>query len=102
MRVPIFDVVRESGFGRWLVPKEASLERQVTQDERKLTINDIEVIKRIGVSSSTQHFLLFSRLDRFITISKGSSFLEKVDFYLFKMFPVLNRFGGKVIIVLKT
>jgi ubiquinone/menaquinone biosynthesis C-methylase UbiE len=102
VRVPIFDVVRESRFGRWLVLKEASLECQVTQDERKLTINDIEVIKRTGVNSSTQHFLLFSRLDRFIRISKGSSFLEKVDFYLFKMFPVLNRFGGKVIIVLKT
>lgn len=102
VRVPIFDVVRESRFGRWLVSKEASLDRQVTEDERKLTINDIEVIKRIGVNSSTQHFLLFSRLDRFITISKGPSFLEKIDFYLFKVFPVLNRFGGKIILVLKT
>jgi 2-polyprenyl-3-methyl-5-hydroxy-6-metoxy-1,4-benzoquinol methylase len=101
VRVPIFDIVRESKVGRWLVPKEASLERQVTQDERKLTITDIEVIKRIGVNSSTQRFLLFSRLDRFITISKGSSFLEQVDFYLFKMFPVLNRFGGVAIIVLR-
>lgn len=101
VRVPIFDIVRESKVGRWLVPKEASLERQVTQDERKLTITDIEVIKRIGVNSSTQRFLLFSRLDRFITISKGSSFLEQVDFYLFKMFPVLNQFGGVAIIVLR-
>ena len=100
VRVPILDVIRESRFGRWLVPKEASLERQVTVDERKLTSNDLEVIKRIGVNSSTQHFLLFSRFDRFITISKGSSLLEKVDFYLFKVFPVLNRFGGKIIIVL--
>ncbi|HKR11261.1 MAG TPA: class I SAM-dependent methyltransferase [Pyrinomonadaceae bacterium] len=50
VRVPIFDAVRESRFGRWLVSKEASLEREVTQDERKLTINDIEVSKRIGVT----------------------------------------------------
>ena len=101
VRVPIFDAVRESRFGRWLVTKEASLERQVTEDERKLTIADIELIKRTGLNSSTQHFLLFSRLDRFITTSEGSSFLEKVDFYLFKMFPVLNRFGGVAIIVLR-
>src|SRR5215213_6080298 len=84
VRVPVLDVLRESRFGRWLVPKEVSLERQVSQDERKLTADDLKLIKTIGVNSSTQHFLLFSRLDRFIKISKASSFLEKGDFYLFK------------------
>ena len=101
VRVPIFDVLRESRFGRWLVPKEASLERQVTQDERKLTADDLELIKSIGLTSSTQHFLLFSRFDRFITISKVPALFEKVDFYLFKLLPALGQFGGMVIVVLK-
>jgi ubiquinone/menaquinone biosynthesis C-methylase UbiE len=101
VRVPIFDVLRESSFGRWLVTKEVSLERQVTKDERKLTSDDVELIKSIGLNASTQHFLLFSRLERFIRISKASSFLEKIDFYLFKRFPFLQRFGGIVIVVLR-
>jgi 2-polyprenyl-3-methyl-5-hydroxy-6-metoxy-1,4-benzoquinol methylase len=101
VRVPVFDVLRESRFGRWLVPKEVSLENQVTEDERKLTTDDLKLIKGIGVNSSTQHFLLFSRLDRFIKISEASSFLEKADFYLFKLFPFFKPFGGRVIMVVR-
>jgi ubiquinone/menaquinone biosynthesis C-methylase UbiE len=101
VRVPVFDNLRETSFGKWLVPKDVSLERHVTQDERKLSADDLQLIKSIGLSASIQHFLLFSRLERFISISKGSSFLEKVDFYLFKPFPFLKRFGGTVIIVLR-
>ena len=101
VRVPVFDVLRESKLGRWLVPKEVSLERQVTADERKLTRDELKLIKSSGANSSTQHFLLFSRLERFIKISRASSFLEKTDFYIFKLFPFLKPFGGKVIIVIK-
>jgi len=101
VRVPVFDFLRESRFGRWLVPKEASLENQVTEDERKLTADDLNLIKSIGVNSSTQRFLLFSRLERFINISEASSFLEKVDFYLFKLFPFLKPFGGRVVMVVR-
>src|SRR6185503_11137050 len=101
VRVPMFDVLRESRFGRWLVPKEVSLENQVTEDERKLTADDLKLVKSIGVNSSTERFLLFSRLERFINISEASSFLEKVDFYLFKLFPFLKPFGGRVVMVVR-
>jgi len=101
VRVPMFDVLRESRFGRWLVPKEVSLENQVTEDERKLTADDLKLVKSIGVNSSTERFLLFSRLDRFIKISEASSFLEKADFCLFKLFPLLKPFGGRVIMVVR-
>jgi hypothetical protein len=43
--------LRETRFGRWLVPKEVSLENQVTEDERKLTADDLKLIKSIGVNS---------------------------------------------------
>ena len=36
VRVPLFDRLRETRLGRWLVPKEASLDRHLTHDERKL------------------------------------------------------------------
>lgn len=101
VRVALFDDLRESRFGRWLVPKEVSIERHVTEDERKLTAQDLEFIKSFGSDSSIQHFLLFSRLDRFIRFSKTSSFLEKIDFHLLKPFPFLRPFGGVVIIVVR-
>lgn len=101
VRVPLFDALRESKLGRWLVSKEASLERQITQDERKLTAADLEIIKSIGRSSSTQHFVLFSRLNPFFRVPKAPAFFEKADFYLFKQFPFMKHFGGKVIIVLR-
>ena len=78
-----------------------SLENQVTEDEKKLTADDLKLIESIGVSSSTQRFLLFSRLDRFIKISEAPSFLEKADFYLLKLFPFLKPFGGRVIMVIR-
>ena len=106
VRVAVFDDLRESRLGKWLVPKEVSIERHITQDERKLTAEDLKFIKSINVDCSIQHFLLFSRLDRFVRSSKvksstTSSFLEKLDFYLFKPFPFLKPFGGIVIIVLR-
>lgn len=101
VRVPVFDALRETRFGKWLVPHKVSLEHHVTEDERKLTTSDLEFIESIGLESSIQHCLLLSRLDRFIRISERFSFLERVDFYLFKVFPFLARFGGIIIIVLR-
>ena len=99
IRVPVFDTLRETRFGNWLVPKEVSLERHVTQDERKLTLDDIEVVRSIGAYSSTERFLLFSRLERFMKKHAESPFLEQVDYHLLKRFSFLRRFAGVVVIV---
>lgn len=101
MRVPVFDALRETKLGTWLVPKVVSLERHVTQDERKLTVNDLETIGGIGSNCSIERFLLFSRLDRFITHGKRPEFLEMVDFYLLQWLPFLKSFAGVVVIVLR-
>jgi SAM-dependent methyltransferase len=103
VRVPAFDVLRETRLGKWLVPKEVSLERHLTEDERKLTADDLDAVRSFGVNSSIQRFLLFSRLAGFIRNPNDTrpSFLEKVDFYLFKPLPFLRRFGGIVVIMLR-
>jgi len=103
VRVPVFDVLRETRFGKWLAPKEVSLERHLTQDEKKLTADDLENVRSLGVTYSTERFLLFSRLDRFVRNPKtnGPSFLERVDFYLCKPLPLLKRLGGIVVIVVR-
>ena len=96
VRVPVFDALRETRFGKWLVPKEVSFERHCTADERKLTVDDLKTIRRLGSNSSTEYFLLFSRLDRFIKKSnrKGASLLEIVDFYLFKLLLFSSALQG--------
>jgi len=100
VRVPIYDALRETAFGKWLVPKEVSLENHITQDERKLTADDLKVINRVGFNSSIEYFLFLSRLERFLNKLKPSTFLERVDFHVFRFVPVLKRFGGIVILVL--
>jgi 2-polyprenyl-3-methyl-5-hydroxy-6-metoxy-1,4-benzoquinol methylase len=103
VRVPAFDILRETRFGKWLVPKEVSLDRHLTEDERKLTADDLEIVRSFGVNSSTQRFLLLSRLAGLIRDPNDTrpSFLEKVDFYLFKPLPFLRRFGGIAVMVLR-
>lgn len=103
VRVPVFDTLRETKLGRWLVPKEASLDRHVTEDERKLGADDLRIIRSVDPSFSMERFLLFSRLDRFIRnpANKGPSLLEKIDAKLFKFLPFIKGFGGVMIIVLK-
>jgi 2-polyprenyl-3-methyl-5-hydroxy-6-metoxy-1,4-benzoquinol methylase len=103
VRVPVLDTLRETRFGRWLVPKEASLDRQVTQDERKLTASDLELIRRLDPELSAERFLLLSRIDRFIRnpSSKKQSFLEKMDSKLFRLLPFLKAYGGVIVLLLK-
>lgn len=101
VRVPVFDKLRETRIGRWIIPNSPSYARHITQDERKLTDKDIERIKSIGSNISVQRFLLTSRLDKFIRApdESGPSILERLDNYLLRSIPFLNTYGG--IIVLK-
>ena len=102
IRVPVFDALRETRFGNWLVPKKVSIERHITQDERKLTVDDLEMIRKIGGNCTTDRFLLLSRLDRFIKRAKGNPpFFETVDLKLLTRLPFLKSFGGVVVIVLR-
>jgi ubiquinone/menaquinone biosynthesis C-methylase UbiE len=103
IRAPVFDRLRETAFGKWLIPRKASLDHHITEDERKLTNGDLEVIKTFDAGFSTQRFLLFSRLDRFIRnpASNKPSILEKLDFQLFKLLPFLKNYAGVAVIVLR-
>ena len=103
VRVPLFDRLRETRMGRWLVPKEASLDRHLTHDERKLARADFDIIRKFDHHFSAEHFLLISRLDRFIRkpTNKKPSLLEKTDSHLFKVLPFLKKFGGIRVLVLR-
>ena len=101
--VPIFEKIRNTRLGICLIPQNEPFERHVTKDERKLTTNCLSIINEIFPKLSTRRFTFLSRLDEFIRKpDQGNpSFLEKVDYLLFKTFPSLTRFGGSVVLILE-
>jgi hypothetical protein len=102
VRAPVFDRLRETRLGTRLVPKEASFDRHITPDERKLSNDDLAVIGRFGRERSYERFLLLSRLDRFVTWQReGASVLEQVDQKLFRWLPFIRKFGGECVITLR-
>lgn len=98
----------ESAFWDWLrntrpvlafAPKSASLENHITEDERKLTEADEEVLKEVFPNSRRKHFCVFSRFDKLFR--KGSdpapSFLERVDMALTGLFPGAAGMAGAAV-----
>lgn len=104
IEVPIFDPWRDSAFGRWLVPKDRSLERHITEDERKLTNQDVQTIRRLGARMTVKRFRLFSRLDAFnknLATNGQASTIEKFDERVFHLLPFMKTFGGDIVITLE-
>ena len=101
VEVPIFDTLRNTSACKWLVPKSASLERHITEDERKLTKADLRMIKSLCPDMTAKRFRLFSRLDAFdkqLATSGKSSPIEKLDEKIFRCLPFTKQFGGDVVI----
>ena len=92
----IFDTLRNLSVVRKLVPNTPSLERHITEDERKLNAKDIEAIRRVfGGLEKVESFRVLSRLERLIRFPLN---LEKLD-YMCRAIPGFSRFRGTVVIV---
>jgi len=77
-------------------PREASFERHITQDERKLNQRDLEEIERVFDSVETLRFHSLARLGAIISALKVP--LMKLDLRIFGLVPAFRRTGGSVII----
>lgn len=103
LEVGLIDSVRNTWFVKLFAPKEKSFEHHITEDERKLNMGDVEIIKNIFPGVLTKRYFFLARVDRFYR--KGSdptpSILEKVDSFLFKIFPPLKYLGGVIIFILR-
>lgn len=95
----LFDRLRNSRFGRWLVPKTASFDRHITEDERKLTAEDLRTIREIAPDLTVRPFLLFARLDHVVPYRGRLKWspLERFDAALLRVAPGLGRYAGKVV-----
>jgi len=104
VEVPLFDALRNTTIAKWLVPKAASLERHITEDEKKLTPEDVRTISRLCPAMTVQRFRLLSRLDAFdkqLATNGGPSRIEKLDQQIFRRLPLTKQFGGDLVIHLR-
>jgi SAM-dependent methyltransferase len=101
--VPVFDTLRNSRFGTWLVPNEASIDDHRTEDEEKLSPEEVEIIKSIFPDHELIRFNLFARFRRFLPNRNPGrpSTIEKLDQGVFRALPLTQRFGGDVVMILQ-
>jgi SAM-dependent methyltransferase len=105
IEVPVFDWLRNTKLGLAIRPKDVSFERHVTEDEKKLTNADLQVIKK-AFRVDERRFRVLSRLDGFadargghLFLTKaGASRLEMIDEQILRVCPPLGRFGGNVVV----
>jgi ubiquinone/menaquinone biosynthesis C-methylase UbiE len=101
---PVLDKIRNTTLVKMIVPKEKSFntKRHITQDEKKLNVNDISILKEYFGNVIEESFTLLSRLD-FVFRSyykKRSSPLEIIDYNIFKYIPCSRKYGGDTVFVL--
>jgi SAM-dependent methyltransferase len=101
----LLEPLRNSRLGFWITPKDASFERHITEDERKLTPTDLVVIQSVFPDVTMKRFRLFSRLEQFLgglaLNSSGASRLEIFDRWLLDTAPFLEPFAGAVLMQLR-
>jgi 2-polyprenyl-3-methyl-5-hydroxy-6-metoxy-1,4-benzoquinol methylase len=102
IEVPALDAIRNLTVVRKWVPKSRSLDRHITEDERKLNRNDIAAIRRIFPRIEMRRFLMLARLDRFLrpASSPKPSAFERIDYALARAVPGYELLGGSVLLIL--
>jgi 2-polyprenyl-3-methyl-5-hydroxy-6-metoxy-1,4-benzoquinol methylase len=104
VEAPLFDRLRNTRFGRWVAPKAASFERHITEDERKLSRDDLATVRAAVPSLSVHHFRVLARLDALLGNRfqwKGSSIFEMVDSALLRYLPIIDRVAGEAVLVIR-
>lgn len=99
--VPVLDPIRNTNLFRTIAPKDASLEHHITEDERKLTDTDLDMIHATFDIVQTERFTLASRLDRIIPACTDSvrGRLQRLDRHLLRACPSLATLGGTAVLI---
>jgi len=105
VEVPVLESIRNTKLIKFLVPNKKSftLDRHITQDERKLNREDIRTLRNTFNEMFEERFTLLSRLDLFLRkfyVNKSSP-LERFDHFIFKIIPYTKRLGGDAVFILK-
>ena len=104
-RIPILDDVREFKLMQTIAPRHTSFDKHVhiTHDERKLTTNDVKLIKQSFDHVHIQRFSLLLRLYRVIP-NRWFNLVwkfQRLDYEMMRRFPPIRRFGDVSVFLCK-
>lgn len=96
---PVLDWIRNTSPVLAIAPKETSFEKHITEDERKLNVEDDKILKETFPGLRKNYYDLFSRFDKFYRrgAHSSASFTERFDHFLVKNFPFVRKLCGTVI-----
>ena len=99
----IFDRIRNTRIVKKFFPNQKSFDLHITEDERKLNKNDIDIIKTEFRKVEIRPFLVLSRFDKFLRNQedKEPSYLEKLDEKFIKYIPGFSSFRGNICLILE-
>jgi 2-polyprenyl-3-methyl-5-hydroxy-6-metoxy-1,4-benzoquinol methylase len=103
VEVPVFDAVRSSALGTRLVSNAPSLDEHRTEDEHKLTREQMAIVTSVFPNAEVIRFNLLSRFRRFLPNKhpERPSKIERLDQWVFRLLPFAQVFGGDVVMVLR-
>lgn len=99
VEVPVLDPIRNTSLFKTLAPKTCSIENHITEDERKLTPGNLDLIHQVFGQVETERFTLASRLDRLIPRCSDATRgrLQRLDRRLLRTCPPLAQLGGTAV-----
>jgi len=107
VEVHLFDRLVNSAVTRFLFPWFFLQEKTygtrsvcLTEDERKLTDHDLDVVRELCPTTIEKRFYNLARLHRLFPMGDRSSPLEKFDYWLDNKIPALGKLGGWVLLEL--
>jgi len=100
VEAPIVDPLRNTRLVQAIAPSEKSLEHHITDDERKLNRDDLQIICNQFSRVEQQRFTILSRLDRLIPKAGDGvrGRLQQLDRKMMQICPLMARLGGTVVL----
>lgn len=99
VHAPAIDRLRDSTLGRRLAPKTTSLDLHITEDERKLTRDDLAVITAAFDDVTDLRFTLLGRCDRLLWRRPAvRAALQRLDHRLLTACPALRPLAGTALL----
>ena len=96
----LFDWVRNWPLTLYFFPGSKSIERHVTEDERKLNKTDRRILAEIFDKVDEFPFSVFARFHKLLPVKHSMMALEKVDSTAVKVLPPLRTFAGCIVFVM--
>lgn len=103
LATPIRDAFRNAKPATWILPKGTKdltrgLKYTPTEDERPLNRRDLALLREAFGNLEVRRFRVFATL---ATLTGNRPFWERVDHSLFRIAPLLRRFGDHVVLIMR-